>query len=107
MKIITGKKGSGKTTELIKESAESKYPIVVANYSHELHILELAKTLKFDIPQPILANNLPSALGREYEGFLIDEIGTVLPILLNTSAQLKGLTIGLDNLGLSFKNYDE
>ena len=50
---VIGGRGSGKTTKLIKMSAETGYPIVVTDSIRREDLLSLAKTLNFKIPLPI------------------------------------------------------
>lgn len=54
MNIFIKGRGEGKTTELIKMSNITGYPIVVLSYSSRKFILEIAKKLGLNIPEPII-----------------------------------------------------
>jgi flagellar biosynthesis GTPase FlhF len=51
MKKILKPKGTGKTTDLIKLSAETKINIVCLDSERVLQVQKQAKTLKIDIPK--------------------------------------------------------
>ena len=54
MKIITGKRGCGKTTELIRLCAKYKHAVIVCpNNSQVVHVSIMAQKMGFNIPQPI------------------------------------------------------
>lgn len=55
MKIIAKGRGKGKTTELIKMSAEKQIPIVCGAGSVDC-IIDMAKQMKLEIPKPIIFN---------------------------------------------------
>lgn len=52
MDIIVGGRGTGKTIELIKRSAETGSVIFVLTYQRAEHIEDIAKKLGYDIPKP-------------------------------------------------------
>lgn len=58
MKIIAGKRQSGKTTQLIYESAQSNIPIVCADFGVVKHIYSQAKILGLEIPKPMCFSEL-------------------------------------------------
>lgn len=58
MKIIAGKRQSGKTTQLIYESAQSNIPIVCADFDAVKHISSQAKILGLEIPKPMCFSEL-------------------------------------------------
>ena len=53
VKIIQGDRQSGKTTELIKESAKTGYPIICSSKQVRSRIKNRAEELKLQIPEPI------------------------------------------------------
>lgn len=92
MKLITGNRISGKTTELIKKSSNSGIYILVETREQALLIAKQAKELKLKIPFPITVDELmkstPSKFIRE-KGVLIDEslrvLQFILPVHINTA----------------------
>lgn len=54
MNIISGNRGSGKTTRIIKRSAETGYPIIVSNKSNAMMLKEKAFKLGVSIPEPYI-----------------------------------------------------
>lgn len=86
MTIITGKRGTGKTVELIKESNKLRLPILVNSVEQVKKIEELAKSLDLTIPTPVrlkdrhlLRKNEPSK-----RGVLVDNVEVILTSLLKT-----------------------
>ena len=53
MKIISGKRRIGKTSELIITSKMTGYPIVTSNISSAENIKNMAKDMNCEIPEPI------------------------------------------------------
>ena len=85
-------RASGKTTMLIKESAETGKPIIVANSMRVNDLEQQAKEMGLRIPEPISAfrwitndycNSKSRILtkARDSGGFLIDELNSVLKII--------------------------
>lgn len=58
MKLIIKERASGKTTMLINTSAVTGFPIVVNNRIQVAYLLELAKDMGLDIPEPLVAKDL-------------------------------------------------
>lgn len=84
MKVITGKMGSGKTTTLIKMSAETGYTLVVR--SSMIGIIEAtARTLKITIPTPLSYYDIIERryLGQNHKGLLIDDFEDFLSHILS------------------------
>lgn len=76
MKIITGMPGSGKTTTLIKRSAESGGTIVCASAERKDSVMLLAEHWGYEIPAPITCFDF---LNKRYSftpqsEFLIDDL---------------------------------
>jgi hypothetical protein len=75
MKIIAKGRGKGKTTELIKMSAEKQIPIVCFYREEARHIEEQAKQMGLEIPKPV--SNL-DYLEEKDTSILIDNADIVL-----------------------------
>lgn len=84
MDIIIKGRGHGKTTDLIRMSAESKSPIVTGNLPHAKAIEDKAKHMGLDIPKPIYVSDR-DALDAQICGVrevLVDDVDWVLTLLL-------------------------
>lgn len=97
MNIIIGKRGSGKTTELIKKSAEEKIYILTATKCRAREILEVAKRLNLIIPYPItVAEYINDDTYRgpvdERGEILIDDADGVLQYIFN-GVYIDGITL--------------
>lgn len=83
---IIGERQSGKTTELIRRSADTGACILVANKSTASIIFKQAKMNDYDIPYPITINDVLSGNISNYvmsKGILIDELDMILSGLFN------------------------
>ena len=79
-----GKRGSGKSTKLIKRAAaEGKY-ILVATHAQAHCLFKQAKDMGLDILYPITPNELKTITHMHIldKGILIDELDIVLPLLV-------------------------
>lgn len=86
MKIITGPRGSGKTTRLIEMSARTGYTIVEPNAWMVDVVKRLAKEKRMKIPEPIAITQITTYGGRRcvLDGrhkVLIDELDSCLQML--------------------------
>lgn len=72
MKIIYKSRGTGKTTELVKMSAKTGFPIVCMDTRH---IYSVAKEIGLDIPKPIAIRDYKSS---SCEKILVDDAEYVL-----------------------------
>lgn len=93
MRYILGPRGSGKTTELIRLSAEHGYYIVCANRYVVRHIRNLALDMGLNIPTPITYDTLMNSdfgRGRRVPGILIDDLGVFLMSLLPHAPVIAG-----------------
>lgn len=78
---IIGEHQSGKTTELIRRSAETRAYILVANKSTASLIFKQAKMNGYDIPYPIaIVDVLSRTINKSVwsKGILIDELDIIL-----------------------------
>ena len=92
--FIIGKRQSGKTTELIKRSAETGAIIVAATMIQADAIYYEATTMGFDIPRPIsirVLQNIISGQRKPYtynelktKGLLVDELQLLFRQLFNS-----------------------
>ena len=82
MTIYTAKRQSGKTTMLIKQSAETGDIIVAPNYQMVNHIEELARNIGETIPTPITVFDYIQRLARRdfnrNQDYLIDQLQMVV-----------------------------
>ncbi len=73
-------RGQGKTTALIKKSAQYGFPILVAHSPSRSLIKDQAKAMGLDIPEPIVAHDFDR---HGYSGkVLVDDADRVLQSLL-------------------------
>ena len=73
MRIVQGKRCSGKTTALIIESNSSGLPIITATKLSANYVAKMASEMKIDIPKPICILEA-LARGRVVGDCLIDEL---------------------------------
>jgi hypothetical protein len=72
MRLISKKRGSGKTTMLIATSAATGYPIVVTSRIQVPYIMAMAEEKGYEIPEPLVARDLHDRRAFA-ENVLIDE----------------------------------
>ena len=92
---IIGERRSGKTTELIRRSAETGAYILVANKSTASLIFKQAKMNDYNIPYPITIDDMLSCTVNKFvwsKGVLIDELDIILSSLFN-GAPIHAVTI--------------
>lgn len=77
MRLITGPRCSGKTYALIKESAQTKIPIIAPTMMMAEYIRKTAKEIGFDIPDPVSINKIVNQGGRPGK-YYIDELAMCL-----------------------------
>jgi len=80
MELIAGPRRSGRTTLLIKKSAEAGYPIAVKDWSQARRLIEMAHEMNLEIPEPITFNHISKAIAKG--GVLIDEAQDLIEHLL-------------------------
>lgn len=85
MEIMQMNRGGGKTTYLIKKSAEFKYPIICCSETQRRIIKDTAKEMGLDIPDPISFSSINSKEKLRglncFDKLLIDDLEYVLKIL--------------------------
>ena len=103
MKIIAKGRGTGKTTELVKESARTGQYILAANKAHVQAIERIAKKAGVTIPYPVTVDEIVrtdrlwgSSVHRsiQRDGLLVDEAIMVLSKLIGL--KITGATISLE-----------
>lgn len=113
MDIYVGGRGSGKSTTLIKKSAETGDYILVATKCQACAVYRQAKEMGYDIPFPVTVSEITT--GRNYfndsymkkHGLLIDELRLVLNIAF-CGIPIHGATLNLDsNTDIKYLNPDE
>ena len=80
MKILRMDRGNGKTFHLIKLSAILDSPIICATEQSKKYILDKAKEMALEIPEPIVVNrnNFEIVMRRRNTDLLIDDLELVL-----------------------------
>lgn len=94
---VIGERGSGKTTKLVKLSAEKQIPILCMSEASKKAIFEKAKNLGIsNLPTPVVFE-------KDYRGFyevLVDDAEFILKCLLKESGlEMKGFSISRKDLG--------
>lgn len=98
--IFLGNRGSGKTTELIKKSAETGIYILVLNEKRRREVFEQAKKLGYYIPNPVTIDDYfrckfqGSCIQRD--GLYIDEVEDILRYVFK-GIPIKGMTLTTRN----------
>ncbi|MEX3713366.1 hypothetical protein ABFV99_13260 [Cytobacillus horneckiae] len=95
MKIIGGRRGCGKTTELIKKSHENWTYIICADKNRQRYIADAAREMDLDIPHPITISELPLSspkIGR----VLVDDIEDVIGKIIGKPIELASTSFTLE-----------
>lgn len=87
MKFVVGQRGSGKTVQMVHESAHTGYPIIVENESGVRNIYETCKRLGYkipdDVPEPVLfCNAKQSKSVMQSNGLLIDDAYNIINTIM-------------------------
>ena len=98
VKVVTGLDKSGKTSELIRLSHETKAVIITKNSLHTDYVKKLAEKMGYDIPNPICWKDIgvlrltgSSIYTRlEEDGVLLDDVEDILDDLF---VNVKGLSL--------------
>ena len=97
MKVIARGRNSGKTMEIIKESALTGSYILVRDHSEVEIIAQLAQQMNLSIPYPVTVSEM--SLGRiqgtslKRDGVLVDNAGQVLEQLIGTKINTLSVSI--------------
>lgn len=95
--IAGGKRGCGKTTELIKLASVKHLYIVCASRQRVEYVAQLARELELEIPFPISIDELPLR-SRHIHEVLVDDIEDVIAALIRKP--IKAATTSLKMLGM-------
>lgn len=76
MTLITGKRGTGKSTWLLHESARTMQYIVCSHHAVAVSLQRAAQNLGLDIPFPLTYDEFvhQKFYGKGIKGFLIDNV---------------------------------
>lgn len=113
MDIYVGARCSGKTSTLIKKSAETGACILVATKRQAHAVYKQAKEMDYDIPSPVTISEITTELKYfndsyiKKHGLLIDELQSVLDIAF-CGIPIHGATINADSItDIEYLNPDE
>lgn len=98
-KVIGGSRYCGKTTELVKTSSETGYPIVCACERDKRLVMDKAMELKLEIPQPVIVSDLPLR-GAGFDYVLVDDVELVLSEIINVPVMTMSTSGELKRLGV-------
>lgn len=100
MNKIIMKRQSGKTTNIIKRSAETGYQIVVSNLVESNRIITEAVRMGIEIPTPVpVGEIIHDNRGRRYDKFIVDNIDDVFDAVCKM--QFPGFK-GIDTLTMTY-----
>ena len=95
MKIINLSRGQGKTTRLLYASEWNDVPILCATESNKKHLIDTAKRLGLNFPEPIavtdLTHNTIRGSDLAKKDLFVDEAPWVLQSLLNSMGMMGGI----------------
>ena len=100
MKIINLPRAKGKTTRLLYASEFNNVPILCASQAYKQYLLDSAKRLNLNIPEPITTSDVTIGgvfkTSMKDQDILVDEAPTVLQYLLNhlgMKGNIKAITL--------------
>lgn len=73
MKKLIMSRGTGKTTMLIRRSADTNLPIVCMTYASARSLKDKASMMGLKIPEPIPISRLEEMRGRDVPAVLVDD----------------------------------
>ena len=101
MKIINLGRQQGKTTRLLYASEWQGIPILCATYQQKHYLMDMAKELRLNIPEPIYVAEILKENSAKDKDILIDEAPWVLQMLLKNMGmrgEVKAITLTSDEL---------
>lgn len=101
MKIINLPRGQGKTMRLLYASEWNGYPILCGTHSQKEYLIDTAKRLGLNIPEPIVASKITTNSKATGQDVLVDEAHWVLQSLLKSMGmrgEVKAITLTSDEL---------
>lgn len=96
MKIINLGRQQGKTTRLLYASEFNDIPILCATYQNKRYLMDMAKELGLNIPEPIYVGEIFKRDSVMDEDILVDEAPWVLEMLLKNMGMrgnIKAITL--------------
>ena len=106
--IIIGGRGSGRTTELIRMSAENNIYIVCLNRRRALNIAAMAREIGLTIPFPITVAELPISRKSSWiNEVYVDDADHVLESLIGVRVSNITLEGNVENLKRFMFNFAE
>lgn len=99
MKIINLGRQQGKTTRLLYASEFNDIPILCATYQQKHYLMDMAKELRLNIPEPIYVGEISKGDSVMDKDILIDEAPWVLQMLLKNMGMrgdVKAITLTSD-----------
>lgn len=108
MKFVIGQRGSRKTTQMVHESAHTKYPIVVENESGVRNIYKTCKRLGYkipdDVPEPVLfCNAKQSKTVMRSDGILIDDAYNIVNAIMTDYFGTRVCSINLHDSKIEYR----
>ena len=96
-KVIIGDRLTGRTTELVRDSARLNAPILCIKKSDIWKIKDIADQLQLEIPNPIIYVDKQSLRGRELpNGVIIDNIDQFLQSVIGNNIDIKEISLNLN-----------
>ena len=99
-KLIIAPRGSGKTSALIKASAECDCPIIVPTISEATRVMDKALEMGYNIPEPIPFGIRNKIQRENYKAVIIDDLDTILPMILEDyfGAKVEAVVANYENV---------
>lgn len=82
MKIFRMKRGEGKTSRLIEESANTDIPIFAIDDHRRRILMEKANVLGYKIPSPVTFDDVAIATDKGIEKIIVDDAEYTLPAII-------------------------
>ena len=86
---------SGKSTELVKRSAEQKIPIITRNRSECKYLKSIAEKLNLEIPDPICIKSAMNTLLLQSDKVIIDDAEYILNYMMKELCRAEIDTIAM------------
>lgn len=99
MKIINLGRQQGKTTRLLYASEFNDIPILCATYQQKHYLMDMAKELRLNIPEPIYVAEISNGSSVMDKDILVDEAPWVLQMFLKNMGmrgEVKAITLTSD-----------
>jgi len=96
MKVICGKRGDGKTTELIKLAAKDYLYIVCIDHDEAFRVSEQAQAMGLEIPFPLTFNEFVNRKfhSKGIKGFLVDNADLLISFMAS-GVPVKAVSISI------------